>query len=160
MHKIQIAFYKHSEWLFGRLIRWKQSLSYDKKYSQYSHVEIVFSDSLSFSSSERDGGVRFKKIDFNDGHWDLVDVHVTTIEYNKMITFCIKHKWEWYNWIWILVSQMLNFNIRSKKNWFCSEIVARSLQELNEIWPFTTAFVNPARLAYLLDKKGFTINIK
>ena len=160
MRIIKIAFYKHSESFFWWIIRWKQSFNYQNKYSKYSHVEIVFDDWLSFSSSERDWWVRFKKIKFKKYHWDFVDVHVTNTEYNKIITFCHKHKWDSYNWLWILLSQALNFNLRSKKHWFCSEIVARALQEINSIWPFTTAFVHPARLACILNNKNFKINEK
>lgn len=45
--------------------------------SKYSHCELVFSDPvlnsrrLCASSSARDGGVRFKRIDLGSGRWDL-----------------------------------------------------------------------------------------
>ena len=42
----------------------------------YSHVELVFSDGMSASASPRDGGVRFKRIDFKPEHWDFIDLSV------------------------------------------------------------------------------------
>ena len=97
MKTIRLGFYKHSESFFWRMIRWKQSLSYSNKYSQYSHVELIFDDWYSFSSSERDDWVRFKKIKFKKGYWDFIEIKVSTSKYNKMLTFCNKHKWDWYN---------------------------------------------------------------
>lgn len=48
--------------------------------SKYSHCELVFSDApvngkhLCASSSTRDGGVRFKRIDLGSGKWDVFDL--------------------------------------------------------------------------------------
>ena len=42
----------------------------------YSHVELVFSDGMAASSSTRDGGVRFKRIDFKPEHWDFIELKV------------------------------------------------------------------------------------
>jgi len=45
--------------------------------SIYSHCELVFGEpgsdgkSLCASASSRDGGVRFKRLDLNSGHWDV-----------------------------------------------------------------------------------------
>ena len=42
------------------------------------HVELVFSDGISFSSSQWDGGVRFKQIDYiDDPKWALVPLYLT-----------------------------------------------------------------------------------
>ena len=42
------------------------------------HVELVFSDGVSFSASQWDKGVRFKQIDYTgDSKWVLVPVHIT-----------------------------------------------------------------------------------
>jgi hypothetical protein len=48
--------------------------------SRYSHCELVFGEpdadgkSLCASSSARDGGVRFKRIDLGSGRWDVYDL--------------------------------------------------------------------------------------
>jgi hypothetical protein len=61
---LHIAFYKSKH---GRLIDKLISLV---SFSKYSHCEIVFSDGMCASSSYRDGGVRFKKIEMNE-KWDV-----------------------------------------------------------------------------------------
>lgn len=40
----------------------------------YSHDELIFSDGMAASASWMDGGVRFKRIDFNPDHWDFIDL--------------------------------------------------------------------------------------
>ena len=42
----------------------------------YSHVELVFSDGMSASSSMRDGGVRFKEIEYHPDRWDFIELNV------------------------------------------------------------------------------------
>lgn len=40
----------------------------------YSHVELIFSDGMAASSSFADGGVRFKRIEFDPAKWDFIDL--------------------------------------------------------------------------------------
>lgn len=40
----------------------------------YSHCELVFGDGWSASASWMDGGVRFKRIDFDQANWDFVEL--------------------------------------------------------------------------------------
>lgn len=39
-----------------------------------SHVELIFSDGMSASSSLMDGGVRFKRIDYDPARWIILDL--------------------------------------------------------------------------------------
>ena len=39
----------------------------------YSHTELIFSDGVCASSSFLHGGVRFKRIEFDPEHWDIID---------------------------------------------------------------------------------------
>jgi hypothetical protein len=65
---MKAAFYKGKGTVFNGFIRWWDA-------GAYSHVEIVFSDGLAASASFRDGQqVRTKQIDFNDGHWDFIEL--------------------------------------------------------------------------------------
>lgn len=70
---LQVAFYKakYGDWL-DRVI---DSCS---GFGGHSHVELVFDDGVCFSSSGRDGGVRFKTIDIHSGHWDIVPLPAVT----------------------------------------------------------------------------------
>jgi hypothetical protein len=51
-----------------------------RTWSKYSHCELVFGDpdlfrmSMCASSSARDGGVRFKRIDLGSGRWDVYEL--------------------------------------------------------------------------------------
>ena len=88
---IDIASYKNSKTLFGRLIRWKQE-NWDKlpeRHAQYSHSEVKLGDTW-YSSSEVDGGVRPKKIVDNKGNWDYIHIDVSDEKYEKVKAFCIE----------------------------------------------------------------------
>jgi hypothetical protein len=65
------AFYKSTRpgWagMYNRLVRWWER-------GQYSHCELIFSDGMAASSSFMDGGVRFKRIEFNPEHWDFIEL--------------------------------------------------------------------------------------
>jgi len=71
----RIAFYKKDSTLFDRLIGWWMR-------GPYSHCEMVVSDpgidgkSDCYSSSLRDGGVRFKSILLDPAHWDVYEVYM------------------------------------------------------------------------------------
>src|SRR5579863_9923451 len=88
--------------MFDRLVEWRQRLSGAGYAARFVHVEFVFDEvglcsdkrsipallgggalpiqagdangSLCYSSSPRDGGVRFKRIDLTDGQWVLVNL--------------------------------------------------------------------------------------
>jgi hypothetical protein len=71
---MRAAFYKGTRpgiaGLYNRAVRfWCQG--------PYSHCELVFSDGLAASASYMDGGVRFKAIEFDAAHWDLIDLPST-----------------------------------------------------------------------------------
>lgn len=51
--------------IYNRLVRF-----YDK--GKYSHCELEFSDGMSASASYMDGGIRFKRIDYDPKKWDFI----------------------------------------------------------------------------------------
>lgn len=157
MKTIKVAFYKHSKSVFGWFIRWKQEIKYPTRHARYSHVELVFEDWMSFSSSEEDWGVRFKKIKHKKYNWDFIEIEMSDQNYKKVLDFCKRQDWNSYNWIWIFLAQTINFNIKWEWDWFCSEICSRALQEASLLCPESSLFINPAKLAYLLEKKGYII---
>ena len=67
-HRMQLAFYKAKH---GTLV---DKIIAKVTDSEYSHVEIVFSNGISYSASPRDKGVRFKEIDMETGKWDLYKI--------------------------------------------------------------------------------------
>lgn len=68
---LKAAFYKSTRpgiaGLYSRLVRWWSG-------SEFSHCELVFSDGMSASASFIDGGVRFKRIDYDPAKWDFIDL--------------------------------------------------------------------------------------
>lgn len=81
LSRIQINFYKadNGNWLDKIIAKVSKFYAVPRlKYLNLSHVEITFPESLgglSFSSSPRDGGTRFKKIDMQSGHWENVNLY-------------------------------------------------------------------------------------
>lgn len=65
---MKLAFYKGNKKIFNKIVRWWDN-------GPYSHVEIVLDDGMCLSSSFMDGGVRAKRIVFDAGKWDFIDLH-------------------------------------------------------------------------------------
>jgi len=120
--------------LYSRAVRWIDR-------GPYSHCELVFSDGLSASASWMDGGVRFKRIDYNPAHWDFIELPDAAEPYA-----C-----EWFRAnegapydLMGNVRFVLPWLSDSEKGWFCSEAMAAALK-IKEPWRF-----GPNGLAALL----------
>lgn len=90
----------------------------------YSHAEIVFSDGLSASASFIDGGVRFKRINYDPAHWDFIDLP-PSMEGQARQWFA-DHEGAGYDLIGNL-RFVAWFVPHSKSRWFCSEAIAAAL---------------------------------
>lgn len=104
--------------------------------SEYSHVEIIYGHperdrsepQYCFSSSGRDGGVRFKSILLSEENWDIIQLDwiehfnskCSSEEYEKFDAELGKK----YDFKGILLSQFFNFGRHDEKRWFCSELCA------------------------------------
>ena len=108
-----------------RLIKWWTNGS-------YSHSEIQFSDGICFSSSSRDGGVRFKRIDINPDRWSSVDIPIK--DEAALITWCKTQVGRKYDWRGILGFGIMPFrdNLQNRKKWYCSEICAEVIRRSGE----------------------------
>ena len=150
--KIKIAFYKKSKSLFWRLIVRQQRLYwFPERYARYSHVELVDQEWLAFSSSEQDGGCRFKVIDWRQENWDFIDLEITKKQYEKISDFCQRQNGNRYNKVWIFFAQILNFKRKKEWTWFCSEIVTHALQQAWMLCTLNSLFTKPAELAAALE---------
>lgn len=93
----------------------------------FSHVELLFSDGVSFSSSQWDGGVRFKKIDYSHKErWSFLDIDGIANE-SEVKYLANKLRGAKYDWLGIFLYEFLPFNIQNSKKWYCSEICAHLL---------------------------------
>lgn len=103
-------------------------------FSEYSHCELVFGEKdvngnyLCASSSIRDGGVRFKRIDIDSGKWDVYPMNVTNEEESYAYQWFVNHQGAPYDYLGLawFVLPINSFDNPSK--FFCSEAVAASLQ--------------------------------
>ncbi len=100
----------------------------------FSHVELVFDRSpgrydLCFSSSWRDGGVRFKRIHLDDERkWTLIELPVPREQAASVRQWCIRHLGGRYDLPGVLAFKLPL--VQQRLNWFfCSEVVVAALQQ-------------------------------
>lgn len=98
----------------------------------YSHCELVFSDGISASASFIDHGVRFKKIEFDQDHWDFIDLPDELEEAARL--WFEKYEGAGYD-IFGNVRFVFWPVSEQKKRFFCSEAIAKSLG-LIEAWRY------------------------
>lgn len=80
--------------------------------------------SLSFSSSERDGGTRFRALDdvYNDPHkWDVFGVTDDMEKALEMLEFCVNQDHKKYDWGGVFGFKISLLNEDPEK-WYCSEV--------------------------------------
>lgn len=90
--------------------------------SEYSHCELVI-NGMCWSSSNRDGGVRGKRIDLASGKWDLYPVKG---DGDAAVRWFLAHDGQKYDWMG-LVRFILPIFPKRGKRWFCSEAIAAAL---------------------------------
>ena len=111
--------------IYNRLVRWWER-------GRYSHCELIFGDVMAASSSFLDGGVRFKQITFDPGHWDFIDLP-DHLEAAARAWF-VANDGKPYD-----LMGNLHFIVGAvgpdRRKWFCSESLAAALGIL-EPWRF------------------------
>lgn len=120
---MQLAFYRGR----GRFVDWL--IKYWTQ-GRFSHVEVVFSDGMCYSSSPRDGGVRFKKIDLKDEKWDVLEVDVG--DETVVREWCKTQVGKGYDFLGIFGFAILPHrnDVQSNRRWYCSEISAEVLRRV------------------------------
>jgi hypothetical protein len=104
-----------------------------RTWSKYSHCELVFGDpdlfgmSMCASSSGRDGGVRFKRININSGRWDVYALPNTYDEPYARQWF-EDHKGAPYDHLALLWFVLPINSFDRSKRFFCSEAMAYALK--------------------------------
>jgi len=121
--KIRIAFFKGNNHEFHhRFIRWWTK-------SQYSHVEIVLADDTwtaisPFLYARVASRVRTS---VNIKEWDYLDFHLTAGEFQALKNFISETTGDGYDWIGMLISQLVPFTVKGKGKWYCSQWVFAAL---------------------------------
>lgn len=131
MANVYIAFYKHKrerKSLKDCLFRLFDDITKFFTHGKYSHCEIAISNPqpfniyTCFSASNRDGGVRKKRMELPPERWDLVELEISPKEVN---VFFEKTKGLKYDLIGAL-GVVLRIK-DSKTKYFCSEWCAECL---------------------------------
>lgn len=137
---------------YARYGRWYEKIIAIYTLGPFSHSEIVFSDGQWFSSSPRDGGVRYKKINPKPDHWEFIEIPITEQQEERMRRWCDRQvglPYDWYGvfrfaFPWLSRSQ-------HRRKWFCSEISIASLQRaqiLRNVKPYRMCPNKLYRLLY------------
>jgi hypothetical protein len=104
---------------------------------KYSHCELLFSDGICFSSSPRDGGTRFKKIDIISEHWN--EIEISSSHEIGIREWCEKHVGEKYDWLGVF---MPKWGFR-KRRCFCVEACLAPLIHTNTADPDMPVEISP-----------------
>ncbi len=124
---VRLAFYKGPAPNIARriahaLICWRTG-------GPYSHVELLDGEGNGWSSSFLDGGVRRKAIDFDSGHWDVVEMDA---DLARALRWFALHEGEPYGWPGLL-TWILGVRVSDAGWHFCSKAVAEALG-VDEPW--------------------------
>lgn len=98
--------------------------------SEISHVEflpewpVCARVAQAVSASSRDGGVRWKQIDFRPERWLILSVPWAP---ETVPEFFAQHVGKPYDFAGLIGSQIFNLRRQSPERWFCSEICAAAL---------------------------------
>lgn len=134
---MKLAFHKGTG-VFSRLIRYGT-------HSPYSHVELVFSDGLSFSArAERHPAVDIITPDFSDGLWDFVEIPSKYTE-SKARAWAEEQKGKSYDWA-ADIAFALPFVDQDDQKLICSGSCTASLQAAGAFKGFSPEEVSPGQL--------------
>ncbi|NJL70930.1 MAG: hypothetical protein HC888_04590 [Candidatus Competibacteraceae bacterium] len=114
---MRVAFYHGPEesW-FGRGVAFLTK-------GPFTHVELLFSDGMCFSSTENEGGCRFKKIDMDFSRWVILEIDCPE---DKIRKFCEQREFCKYDWFGLL-GFILRRNTDRKNRYYCSEVCAEAM---------------------------------
>jgi hypothetical protein len=116
---MKIAMYKGTKRFFNRAVSWWTE-------GIYSHCEIVFSDGMAASSSQMDGGVRTKYIEFDPMVWDFIDIGGSP-EYEAKVRQWFKdHEEERYDYLGLVGFVFRPVKGKGSRK-FCSEACLEAL---------------------------------
>lgn len=124
---IKVAFYKASKgkWT-DKFVAWLIG-------SRYSHCEIIIGQHC-FSSSMRDGGVRWKCIKDieTSGKWDIIELPKATHRAtNNFFTFYQNVKGSRYDFLSLVINFFSHHKQdRDNRKYYCFEFVAKSINKI------------------------------
>lgn len=134
---LKLAFFKAKHGNFhDKLVAWFSR-------GPYSHVELVFSDNIAFSSSPEDGGTRFKRINFCDKKYDFINIPCDLEKEKEIRNWCRLECGKNYDWFAIfgyVFGAVIGWAFGCKQclhdtgHWYCSEVCMAALAKF-EVLP-------------------------
>lgn len=148
MNKVYLALYKgKSSRLHNRFKDW---IIRKITKGDYSHCEIAVKKNgfyQCYTASFREGGVRQKVINLNDGKWDLIELK--NVHEQQIKTYFAETKGKPYDWQGVLG---IALGVKEKQDkYFCSEWCFNLIKNSNEGWRFS-----PNDLSAMLRGKPMT----
>ena len=122
--KVKVAFYKGKGTWKHKMVRWWTK-------SPYSHAELIMPDNYTWISiSPLLKAVVSKRIktDFDLDNWDFVSLELNEVQHEVIQDFYEETEGCHYDWVGMILSQVLSFHIKRKKKWYCSEWIAYALR--------------------------------
>jgi hypothetical protein len=144
---MRLIFQKNVPSIFARLIRlWT--------WSPYCHVELLFNDGVIYSAHQTQG-TRFSRVppEF-EKYWDVLEIPMSADEEQQLRTFCTAESGCLYDWIGLVLSQVLFLRREHPHRWFCSEICVAALQQIGMLTGHKACTYSPGGLFRTLRKQG------
>jgi uncharacterized protein YycO len=114
------------------------------------HVEILFSDVWSWSSSQWDGGVRFKRIAYSTAaKWRFVAL--PTVDEAKVRAWCELQVGRPYDWWGLMNMARGKFEGEPDRAMFCSDAVVQACQQDEVFFGVDSKLISPGALRLMAE---------
>lgn len=155
---MKILFYGNRQGnIEDKAIRWWTSNCFSDKLNGrwmdgFSHVEIEFSDRMMFSSSPREGKVRFKKRNPKSTAWVEKNMIIPPHKEYAIRKLCMGFVGREYDYKGI--AGFVFHNDDDKNKWFCSELILHILQILKIIdSKYIPSQTSPNKLSLIIENE-------
>lgn len=137
---IKIAFYKGEGRIFDKLIRWWTK-------GKYSHCEIVFMDGLWYGADAWNNEVRYAYFLPDPANWDMIEISLAPKEELLVRAWCDSKVGKGYDYLGLILSQVIFLGIDCANRWFCSELCVEALQQAGRLKDIKSHTIHPSLLA-------------
>ena len=149
---IVVAFYKgYSK---NPIDKFKQWVTKSWTFGSYSHCEIIINGMWYGALAGGDGRVAKRVIEPIKADWDYITIQMNNVDVAWLESFLVSKIGLKYDWKGLFLGQVFRFSCHNKDEYFCSEYVAESL---NQIYPdkFSNKFyIYSPNSLYRLLKRG------
>lgn len=151
--EIKIAFFRGRGGFVNKVVRWWTK-------SEYSHAELIMPDGITWIGISPFKTSRLQaiyKLDYDPKEWDFVSIEISAEQLSIVNEFFEFTKGSHYDWVGMILSQLLPYNIKRKNKWYCSEWIAYALRisciiDWRTIKIYDRCDLSPAMLYNLLSE--------